>query len=1354
MAGEPDEEMLEIFREEMADVLGQLQELAPQWRTDLEDEETLKAIRRSFHTLKGSGRLVGAQLIGEFSAKFEHLLNKVIDGSVPPAVEIALDIEAAVGLLPAMLAQLTDNQPIPNLGQAMARADAMSDPDYWGGPPDGPQGPQNSPMADTAAADTTPANAGPAAPAPDGLASDSSNGQPPSQSAAEPPSEQTEAFFDTAWMTLPAVAEPAATAEPTEAAAQRAPAATAELEQAVARELYRVNEGGGALAPDRAAHADPVLRQIFLQESWQYVQALRDIAEQWRVAETFPLPDEMFRLLHTLTGAARTAELPELGEPTCTLDKYLHCLRDQSPAATATALPLLDRVIAHAEQILGCLEQAVQPYPDSEPLVREISALTRSLVGEPSDAATAPGSSDTEAAAPATNDSEEAQVPVPVRVAATFEQVTETMSSSEQPDISADKEPALLDIFLEEATGILDNIEEAFSRWEQAPNIEDSKDAIEAFQRLMHTLKGSARMAEFANIGHLSHATEDRLSHAINAGGDASQSLFDLLRAALDELANMVEQVNEGLPVYPAVDLIAQLRALENVPATAEDTAVLAAGPATTLEWDDTRAKDPELVEIFLDESGSLLEAIDAHLQEWDNAPDDLETVNELQRQLHTLKGSARMAGFVTIGDLSHAVEDRVLKTVHGEETPGPDLFAVLHEAVDHLGSMAQDVALGQSIKAASELIGKLADQSAAQAEPQPQAASVEAQTQAAPTAAAASSEKAKAEPIRIRPDLIDNLVNFAGEVNIYHSRLKQLISSFGFNLTELEQTIKRLQDQLRRLEIETEAQILSRHEADREAGLLEADFDPLEMDQYSTIQQLSRALGESVNDLKNIQQSLSEETRDSETLLLQQSRVSTDLQDGLMRTRMMRFGTMVSGLRRIVRQTANELGKQADLVIEGEATELDRSIHDRMSGPLGHILRNALSHGIEAPAERQRLGKPSNGRIHLYVAREGGEVIIRVSDDGRGMDLDAIYTKALERGLIPEGVRPADDDLRQMVLQSGFSTAQQVSQVAGRGVGMDVVNKEVKQLGGALRIDSRYGQGTQFTIRLPFTLAISQALLVETNEDIYAVPMASMEGVVRISAEDLAARYAEPNPMYSYADNDYEIRHMGSLLGGEPARIATDQNPLPMLLVRSGEQRAALQVESIMGSREIVVKPLGPQIIKIQGIAGATILGDGRVVLILDVPSLLRGVGATTIAQMPSQPEPADVPQILVVDDSITIRKVTSRLLERNNFRVMTAKDGLDAVGLLQETVPDLMMLDVEMPRMDGYELATQVRNDPRLRHVPIIMVTSRGGSKHREKAESIGVNRYLGKPYQEGELLDTVNELLPRTDPLDKSA
>jgi chemosensory pili system protein ChpA (sensor histidine kinase/response regulator) len=485
-------------------------------------------------------------------------------------------------------------------------------------------------------------------------------------------------------------------------------------------------------------------------------------------------------------------------------------------------------------------------------------------------------------------------------------------------------------------------------------------------------------------------------------------------------------------------------------------------------------------------------------------------------------------------------------------------------------------------------------------------------------------------------------------------------------------------------------------------------------------------------------------QTSEAETLLIQQQRVTAELQDGLMRTRMVPFQRHVPRLTRLVRQAAVESGKRAELAVEGASGELDRQVLDKMLPPFEHMMRNAVVHGIEKAEIRQAAGKPATGRITIRLHREGAEMVIDVADDGGGLNVAAIRRKAFEKGLLKPDSKVSDEEIMQLILTPGFSTASAVTQTAGRGVGMDVVANEIKKLGGSLQISSVIGQGTNFTIRLPFTLAITQALIVRTGEEVYALPLPTVEGVARISRAELERMLSHSEPSYEYGEQSYRFRHLGMYLGGQSAKLPEEDSFVPVILVRAGDHSAALLTDEMIASQEIVVKSLGPQLSSVRGISGATILGDGRIVLILDINALVRQ-GAPVVELKKAAPTPSDQrPLALVVDDSITVRRVMERFLQRNGLRVATAKDGLDAISVLAESKPDIILLDIEMPRMDGYEFAKHVRNDERVSDVPIIMITSRSGDKHRARAIEIGVNDYLGKPYQDARLLEAIQRLL----------
>jgi chemosensory pili system protein ChpA (sensor histidine kinase/response regulator) len=460
------------------------------------------------------------------------------------------------------------------------------------------------------------------------------------------------------------------------------------------------------------------------------------------------------------------------------------------------------------------------------------------------------------------------------------------------------------------------------------------------------------------------------------------------------------------------------------------------------------------------------------------------------------------------------------------------------------------------------------------------------------------------------------------------------------------------------------------------------------------------------------------------------------------MGVRLVPLGNLADRFYRIVRQTAKELDKKANLELKGTRTELDRSVLEKITAPFEHLLRNAIAHGLETPAVRLAAGKPEIGEIAIDAVQRGNEVVLTVVDDGAGLNFARIREKAIASGLLAPDVELPDTQLAQFIFMSGFSTASEVSQIAGRGVGLDVVKNEITALGGRVEIASNAGRGTTFTITLPLTLAVTQAVMLRAGPTIYAVPSVMIEQVQEFKAQPYEELVAKGELVWK--DNRYPLRSLLPLLG--EVDTATPLRQIPVLLLKSGLQRAAIRVDEIVGNREVVVKTIGTQLSRLAGIAGATVLGNGQVVLILNPVQLVhRGGPASDVPVPVARPQEAPLvvesksgnPLVMVVDDSLTVRKITSRMLTREGYEVATAKDGVDALQQLQDLKPDCILLDVEMPRMDGFEFARNVRADEATRNIPIIMITSRTADKHRNHAVELGVNEYMGKPYQEDQLL-----------------
>jgi len=974
-------------------------------------------------------------------------------------------------------------------------------------------------------------------------------------------------------------------------------------------------------------------------------------------------------------------------------------------------------------------------------------------------------------------------------------------TAAQKPSMDA----ALHDIYAKETTSHLTEIRDYLRKRTGQPAPHELPESV---YRAIHTLSGSSKMAE---ARHGIRITEP-LNHVMRKVFDSGHGLSDAGLATLEQsvraIENVLSHIDESTGFFsdqPA--LLARFRDLEaevdaTIASAARDTSASAMVPALAAAPAPVEEFDHEIANIYSEEATELLEAAQGSLTVWNKDRKDKQPVAELQRQLHTLKGGARMAGVTAMGDLSHELETLVLQIDNGAVAGDEHAHAVMQASLDELSRMRDLVSRGTLPGDARDLIAQIrglanpAHASAAGAAA-PAGASVvpaaapapSAPATAAPTAAAAAQPAAARAPVaaparevapeaspepaaledasslelssapvlpgreappvervemaRVDADLLDTMLNNAGEVSIFRARLDQQVNSIDFNLAELARTVTRLKEQLRGLEIETEAQVLHRHQ---DIEPRRDDFDPLELDRYSALQQFSRALAETSSDVASIQGLLETLTREAQSLLTQQARVITELQNSLMRTRMVPFQRHVQRLTRLVRQAANDTGKRAELAVQGAAAELDRQMLERMVAPLEHMLRNSVVHGIEPPDRRAQLGKPDVGRISISLERDGAEIVIVVADDGAGINVKLIREKAIALGLIDAHAKLTDEEAVQLILEPGFSTAGHVTQAAGRGVGMDVVATEVKKLGGGLFIDSTYGKGSRFTIRLPFTLAISQALIVRVAEETYALPLATVEGVVRLPRNIVARHLGKDAPLFEYGGQKYRFQHLGSFVGLGATRLPDSDVSMSVVLIRAGEHSTALVTDELVGSREIVVKSLGPQISAIRGIAGATILGDGRIVLILDMGSLVRSEWRARPTETVVLDQRDRRTFALVVDDSITVRRVTQRLLERNGMRVLTAKDGVDAVSLLQENLPDIILLDIEMPRMDGYEVAAHVRNDPRLKQIPIVMITSRVSEKHRARAIELGVDDYLGKPYQESQLLDAIEPLVNR--------
>jgi chemosensory pili system protein ChpA (sensor histidine kinase/response regulator) len=782
---------------------------------------------------------------------------------------------------------------------------------------------------------------------------------------------------------------------------------------------------------------------------------------------------------------------------------------------------------------------------------------------------------------------------------------------------------------------------------------------------------------------------------------------------------------------------------------------------------------DPQILPLFLEESVDLMRDIGTSLREWRDAPTNAEVARTLQRALHTLKGSARMAGAMGCGELLHSMEDRIdqavrMKSVQAATIDGLessyDRAAMLIERLRNPDAAAPEaepiahVATGPDVSVETQAAEE------APAEHSPLPARVAPQSPAlAPTPAPATHDAMRPAPfapaaqvqLRVRADLVDQLVNEAGEVAIARGRIEGELLALKTSLFELTENVIRLRKQLREVEIQAESQMQSQQALASERSL---EFDPLEFDRFTRFQEVARMMAESVNDVATVQQNLMRNLDQANAAIVAQARLSRELSQRLMSVRMVPFESLADRLHRVVRQAAKDTGKRANLDIRHGQTELDRSVLDKMAGPLEHMLRNSVAHGLEDTATRVAAGKDAIGQITLSLAQEGNEIVVSIADDGAGLDFERIRNRAIEHGLIAPDANPDEGALAQLVLQAGFTTAKEVTTLAGRGVGMDVVKNETTSLGGRIEISSVTGRGATFRVYLPLTLAVTQAVLVTAGNRRYAIPSSMIEQATEHRPE--AAAQVRAAGSTEWLGNRYPYHYLASLLGEKDA-TPPQQRRYWILLIKGGTERVALEIDSLSGNQEVVVKAVGPQLARVPGLAGATVLGNGEVVLIINpialsaralvhaVPVLAEDVAAEApaakaAAVVATAAAHGAAAAVMVVDDSLTVRKISGRLLARHGYHVLTAKDGVDALEQLVDVMPDVMLLDIEMPRMDGFDLARNIRADSRLRHIPIIMITSRTADKHRQHAEEIGVNHYLGKPYDEDDLLACIRQCL----------
>ncbi|MBB3106978.1 chemosensory pili system protein ChpA (sensor histidine kinase/response regulator) [Psychrobacter luti] len=1484
-ADDADPDIKEIFLEEANEVLDEIVPLYEQWQLTPDDLTQLTDIRRGFHTLKGSGRMVGANTSAELAWSIENMLNRILDNSITASTNIQQLISHVLSVYPELLTTFEngsqDYPTIMPLWVACAQAYSKQLGNEFSYPAlyqqlVGTPAPSSAPITNQSAQDgsTNESNTE------DSTDENTDNSDhidsmlqkinSVNEKMAEAPivlapqSEEEQAFFDifieeaeellesvndfvrrhqdepyvavsdeivrafhtlraaSGSSALTAISEVSATIEqslellqqqdtPMSAQHLKALAQSATLingyldnykqniqQQDVSLEETQSQQDIASLQAmlgeqyaikDNESTADnkPTINQLLddninelLDAEWQLETALTH-SENEQV-ETY-IAQQIAQIKY-LSGKAQefpkfTAILNELGNAYAYLSHHPEQSVDTDIQAILLAghaqlVGLFDALAGSSslkidEQVLQQLRSISQRYDNNDQIVADDAAI-----------------------------SAETETDINIAAEAYADALVHSIAAPELELETIDTDIELLEIFLEEAQELDDALNDSFSKWRaDISNI----NTLKVLQRHLHTIKGGARMAGIRSIGDLTHEAESIYEAFVEERRVPTAQWLEIMQVVQDTLSLQVAHIVRYQQSFFAPELIEQLQQFEKAKTLPDVVQLIVPMPKNHIDTESqvladeyihrieqaadslsldriikqswaNGLPDPDILEVFLEEAEALTNR-NEYLQSFLSDANDTVALQALQRDLHTLKGGARMVTASGIADLAHEMESVYTDFVDRRRPATKKVLELLVACHDWLADavfiLSQQVnpptpdllieALQQFSKNPDSLKHIPKESLQAQrdaillAKQKQESTYIQKDISEMPLMVANTAEQEQNtnnnEMIRISGGLIEHMINLSGESAINRARIDMGMSSLTNSIEEMGTTVQRLADQLRRMEIELEAQILS--QIDDELVNHEG-FDPLEMDQYSSLNQLSKSLTESASDLVDINNTLLEKTRDSESLLLQLSRTQTELQDGLMNSRMVPFTRLTPRLERIVRQTANELNKSVELKIINADDEMDRTILERITSPLEHMLRNAVDHGIENVATRQKAGKERSGQITLEVLREGSEIVIQLTDDGRGIDVEAVRNKAISQGLIDADDSTLSDlDIMQYIFNAGLSTSKQVTQISGRGVGMDVVISEVRQLGGAVSVVSELGKGSRFTMRVPLTVAVSDALVVRAADRYYAIPLVQIERVVRINPEKVYDYYQSGAATLNFEDTDYRVRYLNEILSGNKLNelVVNTNTSVPLIIIknRSG-QNMALQVDQIAGSRiEVVVKPLGQQFSNLSGISAATIMGDGSVMLILDLIALMRNVTLVKEFTKPAVTMDSTTESratVLVVDDSVTVRKVTSRFLERQGFNVVLAKDGIDALEILQETTPDLMLLDIEMPRMDGFEVATQVRHNRRLQHLPIIMITSRTGEKHRERALEIGVNDYMGKPFQENQLLSKIEALL----------
>lgn len=1060
------------------------------------------------------------------------------------------------------------------------------------------------------------------------------------------------------------------------------------------------------------------------------------------------------------------------------LEDAYQCTQSIKDAAAMLGLPVLSHLVACVEEMVE--EIATEPLPlsagHSTALQHAANSLehyvTSMLAGEGQDQAAVvallvsyrrfkvlPESGDQAAIAALLG--EAVGLPTP-------------SASSPTPGSSLDDDASdeLAKGFLLEAEDYLNTIGRLLPEVDKVTNLQE---CLLSVRRSVHTFKGAAGVVGFRPVSQLAHRMEDLLDQLYEGSRPLTPPLKDLLLHTFDVLDEFV-RAKGHMPTFDtaAAGLYVSYTSLLEAPVAP------AAAPQTAPSND---ASD-EIIDGFLQEAEAYINTMGRALPELDKGAEPQSCLQSVRRSVHTFKGAAGVVGFRTASQVGSRMEALLDALLEGNRPLTPQVKDLLFSTFDALDEFVrargQLDTFDQTAEALQHAYSALEAGRELEVEIPPvqiDTAPAPAVSPQAPVAVVATPSQGQhpadlpdhqavtqlADVLRVPLDRVDELVRLVSELVISRSAYEQHLGHLMHQVDELRLSIERLRRTSNTIETQYEVRALGGQGLFAPQGVVRPpgsvvtgasansmEFDVLEFDRYSEFTLVARELTETTADIGALGQEFNDVLGDFDGYLTRQSRLTSEIQDKLMRLRMVPMATLATRLHRAVRVTARQRDKEAELILEGEDVEFDKTMLEEMAEPLLHLLRNAVDHGIEPPEVRLKAGKPRQGQVYLRAFREGTQVVLQMRDDGAGFNPQKLRAAAVRGGFVAEAeaARLSNEQLYALIFQPGFSTTTEINEVSGRGVGMDVVHATVSRLKGHVSIDSTPGQGVTFTVRLPLTLAITRVLLVKAHGETFAIPLADVTQIVRM--EPQAIERVGGVPSIRLDKQVLPVVRLGDRL---QLTQPTDASPrvLPIVVVQTGDKQLAFVVDELLGGREVVVKTLGNHLRRVQGVIGSTLMGDGSVVLILNPVELAHDEQALTSrktsAAKARPPRASEALEILIVDDSFSVRRVVSNLMKSVGWQPLLAKDGVEALEVLQQaaTLPDLILLDVEMPQMDGYEFTATIRGQAAYRDIPVVMLTSRSGEKHRRKAFEVGATEYLVKPYQDEVLLNTIRQLVP---------